>query len=48
MIDLNKGDMHSYTPLELASIKGYINIFIYQIVIPENTIQKDKKKQFDY
>ncbi|CAD8181717.1 unnamed protein product [Paramecium octaurelia] len=23
MIDLNKGDMHSYTPLELASIKGY-------------------------
>lgn len=24
MIDLNKGDMHSYTPLELASIKGYI------------------------
>ncbi|CAD8119184.1 unnamed protein product [Paramecium sonneborni] len=23
MIDLNRGDMHSYTPLELASIKGY-------------------------
>lgn len=23
MLDLNKGDMHSYTPLELASIKGY-------------------------
>lgn len=30
MIDLNKGDMHSYTPLELASIKGYIQFYSFR------------------
>lgn len=48
MLDLNKGDMHSYTPLELASIKGYINYYISLIAILVNIIQKDKKRQFDF
>ncbi|CAD8206420.1 unnamed protein product [Paramecium octaurelia] len=37
MIDLNKGDMHSYTPLELASIKGYSGE--YNPEQQENTIR---------